>query len=144
MPRGFTLVELLVVLAILGVLSAMAIGIFGNLVPESQLRLQADGVVTLLRGAQAKSIDGYADDVWGVHLTNTQATQFKGSSYLSRDVAYDEVLAFSEPLTVSGLSEIVFEGRTGKTTNTGTITLISSVVNESIVLTINASGRVER
>jgi prepilin-type N-terminal cleavage/methylation domain-containing protein len=144
MPRGFTLVELLVVLAILGVLAMMAIGIFGNLIPDSQLGVQADGVVSLLRTAQAKSIDGYADDVWGVHLTATEAIQFKGNDYLGRDTAYDEVLEFSEPLSVSGLTEIMFEARTGATLNTGTITLTSSVVPESIVLTVNANGRVER
>ena len=144
MPRGFTLIELLIVIVLVATMSVAAVSIFGNLVPQSQLALDADAVATLIRTTQAKTISGEADDVWGVYFTRVDATQFKGSSYAGRDVAYDTVLTFADPLSISGLSEIVFEIRTGKTANTGTLTLSSSVTNESVVFTINENGRVER
>jgi prepilin-type N-terminal cleavage/methylation domain-containing protein len=143
-PRGFTLVELLVVMTIVAVLAVLAVRVLGNLVPDSQLALETESVVTMLRSAQAKTLSGEADDVWGVYLTSSDATVFLGASYAGRDSAYDQLLVFSDTVSASGLAEIVFEERTGKTTNTGTITLSSDVTNESTTITINAQGMISQ
>jgi prepilin-type N-terminal cleavage/methylation domain-containing protein len=141
-PRGFTLVELLVTISITVVLAILAMSALGNLVPDSQLTLETDAVVSMLRSAQSKTLSGEEGGVWGVYLTSTEATLFLGSSYASRQSAYDQVQDFSEPMSVSGIMEVVFEKRSGKAASSGSILLSSDITNESRSITINTQGRI--
>ncbi|HBK34535.1 MAG: hypothetical protein UU08_C0006G0018 [Candidatus Uhrbacteria bacterium GW2011_GWE2_40_58] len=142
--NGFTLVELLVVITIVGIITFLGIRAFSNTIPKSSLELDADRVVELIHRAQARTLSGDFNDVWGVYLTATNSTLFKGTTFVGRDPAFDETYGFSETVSASGLSEIVFEIRTGETLNTGTITLTSTESGESIHLVVNTTGRVSR
>lgn len=140
---GFTLVEMVIVLAI----SLMLFGIIGsiasNTYPKNQLRSEVASVVQTLRQAQALTIARKYDSVWGVHLTSTDSTLFVGSSYATRNTQYDRIHSFPSGVSVSGLTDVVFETLRGTTTQTGTITLTSDATSESVSITINTNGVIE-
>jgi prepilin-type N-terminal cleavage/methylation domain-containing protein len=140
--KGFTLVELLLVLAIFTILFAIVGTISLNSLPSTQLNTQVDQLESMLRKAQARSVSRHADSLWGVHLTSANATLFAGSSYAGRDAAYDEGMVFPSGIIGSGLTDVIFQYRTGATSTTGTITLTHSATGGTRSLTINSTGSV--
>jgi len=144
MSKGFTLVELLIVMAVMGILFLIVGSLSLNSLPKSQLSAETDTVEQTLRRAQAKSISQQADQAWGVHLSLTQMTLFAGSTYALRNVTYDEVHAFQTDITASGLTDVVFAFRTGETVNTGSITLTAGSTGETKTVAVNQAGRVNK
>lgn len=140
---GFTLVEMLIVLAIAFLLFGVVGSIASNTYPKNQLRSEMQTVVQTLRQAQALTIARKHDSIWGAHMTSTDVTLFAGSSYATRDTQYDRVHTFPSGISVSGLTDVVFEAFRGTTTQTGTITLTSDATSESVSITINANGVIE-
>ena len=138
--KGFTLVELLMVLGILALLIVVSLPLTVNFYKTRQLDVHEQGIVQALRRAQLKAMSIERNSAFGVYLTSTQYVLFKGSSYAARDTSYDEVFDLSGNLSVSGLSEIVFSKLNGTTTDTGTITLSIDDKTESI--NINEMGRI--
>ncbi len=73
-PKGFTLVEIMIVVAIMGILMAGAIPSF-NSYNRSQVLAQAvRNVRSDLRTAQNFSISGADGKVWGIHFTSLSKT----------------------------------------------------------------------
>lgn len=142
--RGFTLVELLIVFVVFGILFAIVGTLSSNTLPKNQLKVEADVVESMLRQAQSRTIAQDVDSVWGVHLTSADATLFAGTSYGARDTTYDIVRTFPDIITASGLTDVIFDYRTGKTSNTGTITLTASITGETESITVNANGEVDK
>ena len=142
--RGFTLIELIIILAITLLLAATVGTLSSNTFPKNQLINESDTVVQTLHRAQALTIAGKHDLSWGVHLSATQMTLFAGSSYALRNTLYDEEHEFPSGLTVSGLSDVVFVAITGETTNTGTITLTADATSETKIISVNVSGLIEK
>lgn len=139
---GFTLVELLIVLAIVLLILSLTGTIATNTYPKSQLRANAGLVAQTLREARSYTIARRHESVWGVHLTATDMTLFAGGSYETRNTSYDQVHAFPSGITVSGLNDVVFDALLGTTSQAGTITLTSSATGESMTITVNAQGNV--
>jgi prepilin-type N-terminal cleavage/methylation domain-containing protein len=142
--RGFTLVEMLIVLAIALLLFAVIGSIASNTYPKHSLRAQTDVVIQTLREAQAFTLARKYDSVWGVHLTSSGLTLFAGASYAARNATYDQTHSFPSGITVSGLTDVVFDALRGTTSQTGTITLTSNATSESNAITINANGVIEQ
>lgn len=141
--KGFTLVELVIILAILLLLFAIVGSLSSNTLPKSQLLSSAETVVQTLRRAQALSIAGKHDSLWGVYLTASDITLFAGSSYATRNTEHDQREVFPAGITVSGISEVVFEAITGETSNPGTIMLVADATGQTSTITIYASGLIE-
>lgn len=141
--RGFTLVELVIVLAIMLLLSAVVGTLASNTLPKSQLASEIALVADTLRRAQALTIAGKHDSPWGAHFTGSTMTLFAGSSYATRDPQYDALHTFPDGLAVSGLTDVVFVSVSGETANVGIVTLTASSTSESRTITVNAQGLVE-
>ena len=76
--KGFTLIEILVVLGISVILAMGGLFSLSNLRKHQALRLAAEGMVAFLRDSQQRSI-GQEDGVgWGVHFDNSAS---EGDSY---------------------------------------------------------------
>lgn len=140
--RGFTLIEVFISVAIISVIAFIAVGVTGSVFQKNQLAIERDEMLGTIRLAQSRSISGYQDDIWGVHVTSTSYTLFRGSTYAGRDSAYDEVHALPSGVTAAGLTDVIFVIRTGTTSNVGTITLSDERSIDEAILTINANGRV--
>ena len=76
---AFTLVELLIVIAVVGVLSAASIPVFSSFTNSQRLSQAAKDVKNDLRSAQNRAINGVEGKAWGVNVVvdNTYYTMFK-------------------------------------------------------------------
>lgn len=68
--NGFSLLELLIVIAILAVISTIGFGFYVNFVRSSELDYSAKDIAFNLKQAQAKSMAGEDGRKWGVHFVN--------------------------------------------------------------------------
>ncbi|MDO8537150.1 MAG: prepilin-type N-terminal cleavage/methylation domain-containing protein [bacterium] len=139
---GFTLIEVMVVVAILVVVFGYTIGAGSNFYTNQALISERDSLVSLLRGARSKSLVNINQLSHGV-LINTSTNQyivFDGASYAARNQAYDIVFPKSSAVAIAGPSEIVFSALEGASNTSDTIVISSGVGVANIV--INSEGRV--
>lgn len=140
--RGFTLIEVLLSVAIISLITGMSLPILASFNDRNDLDLTAQGIVSQLRRAQTYARGTNGDSQWGVHAQNGGAVLFKGSSYATRDTSYDEPTTISPTVTVTGLSEFLFAKLDGTPSTTGSVTLTNTNTNETRTITINAKGMV--
>src|SRR3989338_11284164 len=128
-PRryGFTLVELLIVIAIFTVIAAFSIPFAQTLQSSSDAKTHADVVLTMLRRAHDLSVTGRNASGWGVYFDSGTASVilYRGNSYVARDTAFDEIYSLPPTLTVSPSfgSDVSFGAYSGLPTTAGTVTI---------------------
>lgn len=139
--KGFTLIELLLSVSVIMIIAGMSVPIYQSFQARNDLDIAAVSIAQSLRRAEilAQAVDG--DTKWGVDIRIGSITVFRGSSYATRDTAFDELFDVPTSITPSGMSEVVFAKFTGVPQTTGTITLTSNA-NETRTITINAKGMV--
>ncbi len=102
---------------------------------------ERDIVIGVLMKARNKASNNFNQSSHGIFIDSTGYTVFQGTSYASRNQAYDELIKRNNSVTASGLSEIVFEQLTGSLiTLQGDITLTNNV--KSINISLNNEGRI--
>lgn len=139
--RAFSLFEIVIVIALLGILLGLTLPISKNYIEESELDFAFTETVQNIRGAQLKAMNGIADSSWGIYINNTGITLYKGITYASRDIAYDQVYNFSHSIEILGLSEVNFSKIWGVPSTTGTITYILN--NKIRSITLNQRGSID-
>lgn len=139
--KGFTLPEILLSIALIGLLSAMSIPVYQSFQVRNDLDIATESVVHAFRRAQllSQAVDG--DISWGVSVQTGSIVIFKGVSYASRDASFDEIFTLPTNISFSGVSEVVYAKSTGLPGTTGICTLTSNV-NETRTITINTKGMV--
>jgi len=137
--RGFTIVEMLLSIALVTIIAGIGVPIYQSLQVRNDLDVAVDSFVQSARRAQvlARASDG--DTNWGVYATSSTIAIFKGASYAGRDSDYDEVFLVPTSITPSGVQEIVFEKFIGLPQTTGTTTLTSNT-NEVRTIHTNDQG----
>jgi prepilin-type N-terminal cleavage/methylation domain-containing protein len=140
--RGFTLIEIMLGLALIGIVAATTIPVYQSFQVRNDLDVAAGTIAQTMRRAQALSRGASGDVTWGVLATTTSITLFQGASYSARDTALDEVFDLPQTITPADHIEVVFNKLTGEPTTTGTTTLTSSI-NETRNININSKGRIQ-
>ena len=138
---GFSLVELIIALAILGILGAVAVPVYSGLQVGNDLDIAATAVAQSLRRAQllSQGVDG--DAPWGVRVQAGEVILFRGASFAQRDANFDERFDLSTSLSPAGLQEVTFARLTGLPTAVGTFTM-TTPNGESKIISINGKGMV--
>ncbi len=138
--HGFTLLELLLSVAVISALAGLSLPVYRTLLSKNDLDIAAVTVVQTARRAQvlSQSVDG--DATWGVKIQSGSIVLFKGTSYALRDTLLDETFDLPGSIGVSGTTEYVFSKFTGFPQTTGTATLATS--NDTRTVTINEKGMV--
>jgi len=77
-----------------------------------------------------------------VEMQAGTATLFRGTSFASRNTAYDEALSIPASVSSSGLTEVQFAKLTAAPNTTGSITL-TSTTSDTKTITINSEGTID-
>ncbi len=139
--HGFTLIEVLMSVVIIGMLVGMSLPLYQSFQNRNELDIAAQGIASMLRRAQMYSRGMNGDSQWGVHVETGSATLFKGASYVGRNPTYDETNVIPSSFTVSA-NDVLFIKFTGAPTFTGNVTVLTTPNNETRTVTINGQGTV--
>ncbi len=139
---GFTLLEMLLSVAIISMLVGMSVPVYESFVRRNDLDLIAQQLASVIRRAETYARAVAYDNAWSVEITSTTITLFQGTSYATRNTAYDESVTIPASVTPSGLSEIQFAKFSASPNTTGSITL-TSTTNSTRTVTVNAKGMVD-
>lgn len=145
--RGFTLIELLLTVSIISIIGIMSTGFYARFFLQNAVANTADQITADLRKAQMYSMMGkynLTNTTWGVRYGSNTITLFLGSSYATRNAAFDEKYTVSPSVTVSGFTEIVFAKTTGLPIGGITPTIVVSGGSSSRTITVNAQGVASR
>jgi len=128
--KSFTLIELLIVIAILGILIVASASVFVFFQKRSQLNNDTEKIINILRLAQSKTLACEDLSRYGVYFDANASPQqyilFKGDNFAGRDLNFDKTYNLSSEvefydIDLSGGSEVVFEKITGAANNPGSI-----------------------
>ena len=149
MRKGFSLVEFLMVIAIIVILAVLILTPLYRVRERLSLDLAADGVLSLIEEARGLTLAARDDAPWGVRFETARAVLFKGVTYPgpspeTREVILNARVEISSISLEGGAQETVFERLSGATDQAGTITLsLVSQPTENRVIEIKESGLVE-
>jgi len=74
MSRGFTVIELIIVIAIIGILAVFAILTLGNVVVGSKAISEAEALKANLRFTQSKVMSDLPGNIWSLNITSSDYT----------------------------------------------------------------------
>ena len=146
MRRGFTLVEILASLAIVGIIAAISVSSFLNFNRKEALELETGKMLSLLAEARALTLSGKDGAVFGVHFETGKAVLFKGATYSAgsagnRELRIHDEVRLSAITLAGGATDVVFKKLTGATAQSGTLTLVSNRdATDTRTITITATG----
>ena len=140
MKKGFTLIEFIMVAALIIMFSGLTLPVGFNSYQESTLRDQARNLENSLRKAQAMAMTGRGESNAGVRIIPEEQKYiiFEGERI-------DIIIPFPIALSVSGANEIVFQKSTGLPTfPEEERSIIITFGASSQEITINSQGKIER
>lgn len=135
--HGYSLIELLLVVALILLLGASTTPFLSNFIQRNHMETTKSSLVSFLRKAQANTMDGKLNVDWGVCLSGD-------TLLLYADDCSSPVQSFSHQIPgsigITGFSDIQFSSVKGVPSATPTITVTSDIDVQTI--TINAVGMV--
>ena len=137
--KGFTLVELLLSIALFSMIAFVSVPIYQTFLFQNDLIVTTNLVINIARSAQLKSQSVQSDSVWGVSIQTNQTVLFKGATYATRDTTADEVSQIMTGVVPSGLTEFTFSKVFGEASTTGSLVLTGRN-SQTKTLTLNAKG----
>lgn len=148
--KGFTLTELLVVIAVMALIGSIVWGGLSNYREVQALQSTADVIVATLGEARSRAISSVEAKQYGVHFEEKRIVLFEGNQYLSSSasntitILNNAISVSSSGLTASS-TEIVFEKITGKGSASGQIKVfLTADVDKNFVIIVEPIGIVYR
>ena len=138
--RGVSLIEVITVIAIIGILSGISVSGYFYYKKSSELALNVQQTANMIRRAKANAVSVVSDSQWGVNIEKNKITVFRGGSFSGRDTSFDEAVSISGVDDVSGTTQIIFTKFTGLPPAASSVTLASGSENKS--LQINEAGTI--
>lgn len=132
--RGFTLLELLVVIGILAVLGAIVISSFYNFRSHRALELATKEARQIFEEARSRTLASVDDSRYGVFVATNKVVLFKGEDYIASDPE-NFVLELGPRVIISNFSFspstniVLFERGTGEASASGFVEI--SLTNNS-------------
>jgi prepilin-type N-terminal cleavage/methylation domain-containing protein len=150
--KGFTIIELLIVITITLILAAASVPIYGNLQVSAQLNENSAQIIQALRTAREYSVAGFNNVQHGVFFeinpdSDDRYILYQGSTYATRNSSYDRAVTLDSSLTLStsltgGANEVNFSKGLGTPIQIGTITLTHDASGSKVIV-VNSFGMVE-
>jgi prepilin-type N-terminal cleavage/methylation domain-containing protein len=142
---GFTMLELLIVIAIIGALTALILPSFGTFRTRQALSNVRDMSVAYLNEARSRTLAGVDGTNYSVRFETNRIVLFAGATY-DPDADTNEYAPFDAPVLLSnsalagGGNTVTFDRLTGTTSDYGTLSFVAGAQTSTI--TINASGTI--
>lgn len=151
--RGMTLIEVLVVLALAAMIGGFALFMSMETYRGTSFRSDRDLLVSLLERARAQAVNNLCIGVCtngkphGVAIRPSDHPNsyvgFQGNSYLTRDVAVDDIFDASPVVAATGLTEAVFASLAGTSTTLGGFSVtLTDAGGHSSAITVSALGQI--
>jgi prepilin-type N-terminal cleavage/methylation domain-containing protein len=141
--RGFTLIEMLLSVTIIGLLVGLSVPFYQTFVQRNDLDIATQSVATALRRAQSYARNGNYDAAWSIEVQAGTVTLFQGTDFINRNTNYDETYDFPGSITPSGTTEVQFAQFTADPTPTSASIVLTSTTNDTRTITVNAQGAVD-
>ena len=149
--RGISVIEILIVIAVIGILVAIVVPNLTRFRNEQSLKNISADIVSLLNEARNNTISSVNSSQYGVYFESGRAVLFVGSTFTEPNSTNKE-LSFSSAVTIQssggislngGGSTVVFSRISGDTSNYGTITIqLVSDSSRQKIITIGKTGLV--
>lgn len=146
--RGFSLLELMLVVAILAVLGTAGFGMYHNFVKSVELSSTAQAIRSDLKATRSKAQAGTDNFRWGIHFVNSTDDYYEifstptnyadGGKVVEETIYLRGGVAFSDP-TEDNMKDVVFVKIAG-TTTAATVGVTFSGQTETV--TIGAAGSI--
>lgn len=142
--RGFTMIEMLVVIVILSILTSAVLPSLLNFRRSSLLNTETQEVITLINRARLLSVSSKNDGQFGVHFEPSRLVLFQGATY-TEGVATNEEHNFDSAISGSttingGGTEVLFAKVTGSASQFATTTLLFTGTTASSTVIVLKSG----
>ena len=135
--NGFSLIELILVIAIITIIASAAAPFYVRFVAQNSLEVSRDKLISTIRKAQSYAINGKDNSIWGFCMSGNDLRLFRTSCSAP---SYNEDFDLSG-ISVSGLSETTFSGLPGKRgepSNTLNVTISNDI--GTVNVSLNAAG----
>lgn len=141
---GFSLIEVIIVIGILAVLTAGSIGIYSNYSKNVELDTSANSIISDLKSAQSKAINGEESLKWGIRFINgtddyyeifsTSDSYTVGVSPEKKTVYLVKGVTFSDPSEGTS-KDIIYDKIRGTITSDTTVKITSGGTEKTINIT---------
>mgnify|MGYP001591452477 CR=1 FL=1 len=144
--RGITIIELLVVLAVLGIIISVVLPQFSKIRENQVLKSGVQDILSSINKARSQTLASLNSSEYGVSFESSKVVIFTGTSFTDGAVG-NEIIDIITPATISNVTlnlvsdisgEIYFNRLSGSPSKTGTVTI--STTNYSKIITISATG----
>ena len=144
--KGFTLMEILITLAIIAIISTISVETYYNLREKQAILKDSDSIVSIIEKTRNMSLNRKNDSAYGVSFASSTVTIFSGISRASgNDISkYNlepNIVKISKISLSSNATEIGFAKTSGMPNATGTVTLSTSAYTKTV--TISGTGIIE-
>lgn len=141
--KGFTLIEILIVLTIVVLLAAASYPIYSNFYRLSSVEAAKNEVVQNLRIAREYATSSKNNSSAGIYFFGHEYTIFSGGSYLSRDQNYDMNFSINDNMVFGGDLEVVFQKINGQVSEEKDVQIINTVTSNQVTVEILTSGVIQ-
>lgn len=140
--KGFTLIEIILVIAIMIILAGITMPVVADYLRQEEVAKSVDMFYLKIKEARDLAINQVDDSSFGIAITNSSFTLFKGDGYSNRDISEDFVYVMPAQVTISGLPEINFSKVTGKSSSATTYTIYDK--DKQYKISVDSEGFISR
>lgn len=131
------------VIAIIVVVTSVTIPLYSRWQISKTVASERMEIAQHIRLAQTRAESGKNNSSHGVYFLSTEYILYEGTAFTNRDPNQDQTFNLPANYLMSGLSDVVFEKKTGVPNIGGTITVVDTTTGETTTITINSIGLID-